>query len=81
MSSRSGKAGGWNDGETHIIANEETKERRMSYLMPHLKKSNLKLLEIGCSSGFMLYPLVKKNIQCIGIEPSGVFNQFCKSKS
>ena len=41
-------------------------ERRIKYLEPFLKR-NLNILEVGCSSGFMLYPLIKKGINCTGI--------------
>ena len=33
-------------------------------------------MEIGCSSGFMLYPLRKKGHNCTGVEPSGFFTKF-----
>jgi len=56
MSSRSGESGGWKDTESHIKANQSTVLRRMQYLLPELKKG-IDILEIGCSSGFMLYPL------------------------
>ena len=40
-------------------------------------KKNDKILEIGCSSGFMLKNLQKKSYKsCYGIEPSGVFSKF-----
>ena len=61
MSSRSGEEGGWNNAENHIAANEETRKRRMKYLEPYLNK-NSNLLEIGCSSGFMLYPIILKQL-------------------
>lgn len=72
MSSRSGLSGGWESVEKHIAANKSNKERRMKYLLPHLK-NNSKIIEFGCSSGFMLYPLLEKGHTCLGIEPSGVF--------
>jgi len=78
MESRAGKTGGWQKAEEHVKANEDTRLRRMKYLEPHLKNKK-NILEIGCSSGFMLYPLSKKGHNCIGIEPSGVFNNFVKS--
>jgi len=78
MESRAGETGGWQKAEEHVKANEDTRLRRMKYLEPHLKNKK-NILEIGCSSGFMLYPLRKKGHNCIGIEPSGVFNNFVKS--
>ena len=74
MSSRSGKSGGWDNVEKHINANLENKNRRLEYLKPFLKEKS-KVLEVGCSSGFMLYPLIEKGHECIGIEPSGVFSK------
>ena len=79
MSKRSGESGGWETVEKHIAANEANKERRMNYLIPHLK-NNSKIIEFGCSSGFMLHPLLDKGHTCLGIEPSGVFrNDLLKS--
>ena len=74
MSSRSGKSGGWEKIEKHIKANEDNMQRRIKYLEPFLKR-NLKILEVGCSSGFMLHPLIEKGLNCTGIEPSGVFRK------
>ena len=75
MSGRSGQKGGWLKAEQHIKANESTRLRRMKYLAPFLDGPT-HILEVGCSSGFMLYPLVASGHQCIGVEPSGVFSQF-----
>lgn len=74
MSGRSGESGGWKKIEKHIKANKDNMQRRMKYLKPYLNK-NLNVLEVGCSSGFMLYPLLKNGHTCTGIEPSGVFRK------
>lgn len=79
MASRSGQAGGWHRAEEHIRANEPTRLRRMKYLAPHLEDAT-DVLEIGCSSGFMLHPLADKGMSCLGIEPSGVFSEFVRSR-
>ena len=80
MDSRSGNEGGWLGFESHIKANQETLERRLKYLLLNL--INIKTsLEIGCSSGFMMYPLIEKGISCEGIEPSGFFSDYLKSKN
>jgi 2-polyprenyl-3-methyl-5-hydroxy-6-metoxy-1,4-benzoquinol methylase len=79
MASRSGNKGGWHKAEEHIVANETTRQRRMKYLVPHLPEG-ASLLEVGCSSGFMLYPLVQAGHACTGIEPSGVFSEFVKNR-
>jgi SAM-dependent methyltransferase len=36
------------------------------------------LLEIGCSSGFMMNKFGEHGLNCVGIEPSGEFLQFLK---
>lgn len=72
MSSRSGTSGGWLEAETHIRANEPTRQRRLRYLEPHIGRAR-SVLEVGCSSGFMLLPLAADRA-CVGIEPSGVFS-------
>lgn len=79
MASRSGSVGGWHKAEEHIIANEPTRQRRMKYLDPHLVKGS-SILEVGCSSGFMLFPLTQSGHVCKGIEPSGVFSEFVKNR-
>ena len=69
MASRSGESGGWLKTEQHLVANEPTRMRRMKYLAPYLEAS-VDILEVGCSSGFMLYPLADAGHRCTGIEPS-----------
>jgi len=80
MDSRSGNQGGWLNAEKHIKANNDTVKRRMKYLSPFFEKPK-KVLDIGCSSGFMLFPLKEQGHECYGIEPSGVFSEFVKSKN
>ena len=79
MASRTGEIGGWNNAEAHIFANEQTRLRRMVYLEPYLN-GNPRILEVGCSSGFMLYPLIEAGHECIGVEPSGVFGKFLNQR-
>lgn len=79
MQGRSGIGGGWQGAEKHIAANEETRVRRMKYLEPYLTSKTI-ILEVGCSSGFMLLPLKEKGHTCIGIEPSGVFGEFVRQQ-
>ena len=76
MNKRSGKSSGWLSARKHVASNKETFQRRLRYLKKHILKKNLSVLEIGCSSGFMLYPLRKKGHHCIGVEPSGFFTKF-----
>lgn len=79
MQSRSGPSGGWQGAECHIHANETTQIRRMKYLMPHIPPS-ADILEVGCSSGFMLFPFSEAGHDCIGVEPSGVFREYVKHR-
>lgn len=79
MSSRSGDAGGWLKTEQHLVANESIRLRRMKYLAPFLVGAS-DVLEVGCSSGFMLYPLAEAGHCCTGIEPSGVFSEFVRGR-
>lgn len=77
MSGRSGDAGGWTQPERHIAANQSTVVRRMRYLKEVLPARG-RVLEVGCSSGFMLYPLMEAGYDCVGIEPSGVFRDYLR---
>lgn len=79
MAGRSGISGGWQGAESHIRANESTRLRRMKYLTPHISHGT-SVLEVGCSSGFMLFPLKEDGHECIGIEPSGVFSEYVKNR-
>jgi len=78
MEERSGKKGGWQKASEHIEANEVSRKRRKKYLNQFIN-SKMDILEIGCSSGFMLYPLRENGHNCFGIEPSGVFSDFIAS--
>jgi len=79
MAGRAGAAGGWNKVEDHIRANEPTRLRRMDYLKPYLERG-ASILELGCSSGFMLFPLIETGHSCFGVEPSGAFSEFLRSR-
>ena len=77
MSGRAGEKAGWMRVEDHVVANEKTRLRRMKYIDKYLKESS-SILEVGCSSGFMLSPLNELGHRCIGVEPSGLFSDFVK---
>lgn len=79
MAGRAGKSGGWHAADDHIAANEPTRLRRMRYLRPCLSPGS-RILEVGCSSGFMLFPLVEEGFPCVGIEPSGVFSEYVRGR-
>lgn len=79
MSGRAGVSGGWHGVDAHVRANEATRVRRMKYLAPHLQKPS-RVLEFGCSSGFMLTPLAAAGHECFGVEPSGVFSEELRNR-
>jgi SAM-dependent methyltransferase len=79
MAGRAGVSGGWEVANDHVSANEKTRHRRMKYIESFLTDS-CDILEVGCSSGFMLWPLVKSGYQCSGIEPSGVFSEYVRER-
>lgn len=79
MTSRSGISGGWQGAESHIAANKTTVDRRMKYLAPIITVQS-DILEVGCSSGFMLFPLKDEGHNCMGIEPSGFFSEYVRSR-
>jgi SAM-dependent methyltransferase len=78
MTSRSGDQNRWEDAETHVSSSEETRLRRMKYLPTLQDQSHI--LEVGCSSGFMLYPMRDAGHTCVGVEPSGLFNEYLQSR-
>lgn len=78
MSSRSGNERDWTNAKKHIDTNQDQVERRLKYLKKHLR-SNMKILEIGCSSGFMMKAFKEIGAECVGIEPSGEFLPFLKN--
>jgi SAM-dependent methyltransferase len=80
MAGRAGAQGGWQKIEDHHRANEATRIRRMKYLSPFLATPR-DVLEVGCSSGFMLLPLKAAGHRCIGVEPSGMFGEFLRGQN
>ncbi len=79
MEKRVGKKMSWTNVNNHILNNQDTFKRRYQYIKKYLNTKK-KILEIGCSSGFMLLPFKNKGYDCTGIEPSGFFNKFLKKK-
>lgn len=80
MAGRSGDGGGWSQPERHVAANQATVARRMKYLRGALPDKG-RILEVGCSSGFMLYPLAEAGYECVGVEPSGAFGDYVRSRN
>ena len=80
MEGRSGGDRDWSGPEAHIVANQDQVARRMPLLEKALNRPQLRLLELGCSSGFMLLPLRDRNVEVMGVEPSGMFTGFVRSQ-
>lgn len=79
MAGRAGSSAGWHEPARHVEANAWMLSRRMKYLAPRLPAAG-RILEVGCSSAFMLYPLVDRGLECVGVEPSGVFAEYVRSR-
>lgn len=80
MDKRSGTSNNWLKPKEHVNSNKKVFLRRFDYLKKYLNRKD-KILEVGCSSGFMLKNLISKNFKkCYGIEPSGVFSKFLKKE-
>ena len=78
MDRRAGPKGGWENVKSHYKANEPNRIRRMSYLNPYLQEHS-RILEVGCSSGFMLKPLLDQGHECHGVDPSNKFRDYLDS--
>jgi len=72
------KQTGWTSPQKHVEMNQGEVERRLHFLEKFLR-SGMKVLEIGCSSGFMLYPLRERGHFTVGVEPSEIFREFVAS--
>lgn len=75
MSTRVGDHRDWSNAEIHKVTNQDQVKRRMPFLQEYVQKGT-DLLEIGCSSGFMLDAFRDLGVNCVGVEPSGEFNEF-----
>lgn len=78
MSGRSGRERDWSNAEAHVQTNQDQVSRRWKFLAPFLEPGT-DILEIGCSSGFMLNAFRKEGLHCVGVEPSGEFIEFLYS--
>ena len=81
MEGRAGNARDWTGPEAHIASNQDQVSRRMPHLEAHLGRPGLRLPELGCSSGFMLLPLQERGVEVSGVEPSGLFTRFVRSRN
>ena len=77
MSTRVGDHRDWSNAEKHIATNQDQVKRRWDFLKGHIFK-DMDVLEIGCSSGFMLDKFKSSNCNVVGVEPSGEFLEFIK---
>lgn len=76
MSNRAGDHRDWSNAERHKKTNQDQVKRRLPFLSNYLKPDT-DLLEIGCSSGFMLDAFRDGfGVDCVGVEPSGEFQEF-----
>ncbi len=79
MEKRSGSDRNWTGPEAHIKSNQDTVKRRWKFLRDQLF-DNASILEVGCSSGFMMDFLKEQGYHVTGIEPSGSFSGFLNSR-
>ncbi|MBT7555747.1 class I SAM-dependent methyltransferase [Candidatus Woesearchaeota archaeon] len=78
MSTRVGDHRDWSNAHKHIQTNQDQVRRRWKFLEPHIFDS-MDILEIGCSSGFMLDKFKDSDCNVVGVEPSGEFLEFIKN--
>lgn len=79
MEKRSGGDFDWSGPEAHMESNRKQYERRCRFF-DDLLLADKSVLEIGCSSGFMLLPLQQKRLRVMGVEPSRAFSGFLASR-
>lgn len=74
MEDRAGSDVNWTGPDAHIASNAGNVTRRWEKMQKFVKRGDT-LLEIGCSSGFMLDKFSAEGINVVGIEPSGGFSK------
>jgi SAM-dependent methyltransferase len=79
MSSRVGDHRDWTNAEKHKKSNQDQVLRRMPFIEDYLLP-DIDILEIGCSTGFMLDAFKDKGANCIGVEPSGAFSEYLENQ-
>lgn len=75
MSQRVGDHRDWSNAQKHVQTNQDQVKRRWKFLEQHIS-SKKDILEIGCSSGFMMDAFRDSGLNCYGVEPSGEFLEF-----
>jgi SAM-dependent methyltransferase len=78
MSTRVGDHRDWSNAHKHVQTNQDQVERRWEFLKEHIFNGT-NVLEIGCSSGFMLDKFKNSSCNVVGVEPSGEFLEFIKN--
>ena len=79
MEVRSGLDVDWSGPKEHVASNVDNVLRRWR-AMERFCDTDGKLLEIGCSSGFMLDKFSKEGMTVVGVEPSGGFSGYLREK-
>lgn len=79
MERRSGKDFDWSGPEAHIRSNEKQFKRRLPFFKEFIAPGK-RVLEIGCSSGFMLLPLKEYGLEVVGVDPSENFTSFLRKR-
>lgn len=79
MSTRVGDHRDWSNAEKHVQTNQDQVIRRWKFIEEHISE-NMEVLEIGCSSGFMLDKFKNEKCNVCGVEPSGEFLEFIHNK-
>jgi len=77
MEKRAAQDFDWSGPRKHLLSNEKQFKRRWPFFQD-LVAPEKTVLEIGCSSGFMLLPIKEKGCHVVGIEPSRQFTSFLK---
>ena len=80
MDTRGGPTGFWYDPEKHIQRNSPECQRRLKALEKFLPEKTGRILEIGSSSGFMLFPLIEMGFDVVSVEPSLRFSNYIRSR-
>jgi SAM-dependent methyltransferase len=80
MEIRSGIDVDWTGPEKHAVSNAENVLRRWNAMERACNMSG-NILEVGCSSGFMLDKFAENGMGTVGIEPSGGFSEYLKEKN
>jgi SAM-dependent methyltransferase len=79
MSSRVGDHRDWSNAQKHKETNQDQVIRRLPFIEEYLSPG-IDILEIGCSTGFMLDAFKAKGANCVGVEPSGAFSEYLEQQ-